>query len=615
MKFIKSYKKFPAVAIAVLAFLLLLALSAAAGNFIRVRAAEQAESVDVTETGIDFISSVPGETVEYAAGEGTLTYIPADAEGVATIILDNAELYAGTRVNYWSNNNVYAGIAAKGDVTVILKGDSRIYSKESGINSAMLFYNSNVTVKGDGTLTIGYKGGSVINFNTEPINVIADNDIKPEDPSYSLRGNLVIESGTLVVHGEGAIGCGCVTVSNGIEINGGQLRTYGQMAGIYSVYDDIEINGGIVRAENFNEYGLYARRGDVTINDAESVYISSDARTTTVGISAGNRRYSDECGTVTFNGGNTEIHTRFMGVFAQSTDSGDAGKIEFNGGTADIEISGGTENKSAALCAKGSAADIIIKGGTINAALSGDSTDFVAGMYADRSIIIENGDVVSCAQNSDVNGFAYGADAGTISYTGGNLMVCGGTSAINTADAPVYEQNMSIFAATDMSGEDIVSYDEQNLSAYKYLKFGKAEIISVTIAPVSAQTKKNATLQLRAEVNGTGKFDPALIWKIDGATSADTRIDENGLLAVAADETADKITVTAVSAADPGKSAAASVTVLSDENSSCAGGEQSQPDDRLTGGEIAAIIAGVIVAAAAIAVVTVLIVNKKRNKK
>ena len=76
-----------------------------------------------------------------------------------------------------------------------------------------------------------------------------------------------------------------------------------------------------------------------------------------------------------------------------------------------------------------------------------------------------------------------------------------------------------------------------------------------------------------------------------------TKIDQNGLLTVGADETAEHITVTATSAWDSEKSASVSVVVAS-----TAGGASQDNGGGLEGWEIAAISIGAVLAAVAIAV-------------
>ena len=97
---------------------------------------------------------------------------------------------------------------------------------------------------------------------------------------------------------------------------------------------------------------------------------------------------------------------------------------------------------------------------------------------------------------------------------------------------------------------------------------------------------------------------------LTGANSAGTSIDEEGLLTVAADETATTLTVTAVSVGDSEKQASSAVTVLTGES----GEDTNQPEpSNLPTGAIVAIVAGSIIGIAAVAVLVYVIIRKKRK--
>ena len=151
-------------------------------------AAESARAetaAEITQSGADFISSAPQTETTYRAGSGTLTYIPAPQEGgAAQIVFDNAEIESGAYVNYWSQNRSYAAVAARGDVELVLKGESKLYLRPSGSTRALLFYDSNVTVTGDGSLSVGFRSESTKNLNAYPMEVIADNDVPTDDAAY-----------------------------------------------------------------------------------------------------------------------------------------------------------------------------------------------------------------------------------------------------------------------------------------------------------------------------------------------------------------------------------------------------------------------------------------------
>ena len=224
---------------------------------------------------MDFINAAPEETTVYKAGEGSVTYIPAQTDGTAEIVLENAEIHSGTEVNYKPQHSAYAAVAATGDVKLILKGDNRVYLHSSSHNNPLLFYDSNVVVSGDGTLTIDRENASDNNINVIPFYVRSDDDLSGNEEEYAKSGNFVLESGTISLNAGSAFGEGCLTVVNNVKILGGKIQTYGQTRGIYSVNGDVEISGGNVRAEEFSSSGVYAKRGDIKVGGDAKLYVSS----------------------------------------------------------------------------------------------------------------------------------------------------------------------------------------------------------------------------------------------------------------------------------------------------------------------------------------------------
>ena len=85
---------------------------------------------------------------------------------------------------------------------------------------------------------------------------------------------------------------------------------------------------------------------------------------------------------------------------------------------------------------------------------------------------------------------------------------------------------------------------------------------SVAVNPAEAKLQPGEGLTFGVAVTGTGDFSKEVNWSVAGAVSADTKIDENGKLEIGADETAQTLTVTVTSAADPAKKAEAVVTVV-----------------------------------------------------
>ena len=85
--------------------------------------------------------------------------------------------------------------------------------------------------------------------------------------------------------------------------------------------------------------------------------------------------------------------------------------------------------------------------------------------------------------------------------------------------------------------------------------------LSVTVIAEQNSVQAGATLQLSVTVRNYTKTDE-VIWSISGNGSAETKIDENGLLTVAEAESASRIAVTASSKEEPAASSSVNITVL-----------------------------------------------------
>ncbi|TCL59868.1 Ig-like protein group 2 [Kineothrix alysoides] len=88
-----------------------------------------------------------------------------------------------------------------------------------------------------------------------------------------------------------------------------------------------------------------------------------------------------------------------------------------------------------------------------------------------------------------------------------------------------------------------------------------ATVSDVTITPDNVTITKGTTFSFSASVTGTNSPSQTVTWAVYGNSSSSTIINDSGALAVAADETAATLTVTATSAADNAVSDTATVTV------------------------------------------------------
>lgn len=86
---------------------------------------------------------------------------------------------------------------------------------------------------------------------------------------------------------------------------------------------------------------------------------------------------------------------------------------------------------------------------------------------------------------------------------------------------------------------------------------------TVTVTPATATVAKGASKAFAAAVTGEGAVSNGVLWNVSGtaAVKAGTKIDENGTLTIASNETNTALTVTATSKQDGAKSGTAAVTV------------------------------------------------------
>ena len=83
-------------------------------------------------------------------------------------------------------------------------------------------------------------------------------------------------------------------------------------------------------------------------------------------------------------------------------------------------------------------------------------------------------------------------------------------------------------------------------------------VTSVAVTPATATVAKGSTIQLSAEITGTGFVNKNVKWSINSELSS---ISSTGMLSVSSAETASTITVTATSIEDSTISGTATITV------------------------------------------------------
>ena len=161
-----------------------------------------------------------------------------------------------------------------------------------------------------------------------------------------------------------------------------------------------------------------------------------------------------------------------------------------------------------------------------------------------------------------------GYAAGTAIYTAGNpITIDPQDGAAITVEAGSDEDSAAEIDEYDENSGNIQSSVGSNTYFHSFVE-GEPEpepsITGVSITPDSATVEAGKTQQFSATVTGTGKYDESVTWSVTGGVSS-TTISVDGLLTVAAGETAATLTVTATAKGDDTVSASVTVTVTQPE--------------------------------------------------
>ena len=95
-----------------------------------------------------------------------------------------------------------------------------------------------------------------------------------------------------------------------------------------------------------------------------------------------------------------------------------------------------------------------------------------------------------------------------------------------------------------------------------FLIFSCSKITDIKIETTSKEVIKGKSLQLKAIVKAKGDIDTTVTWVIVGPKSTETSIEKNGLLTIAENESADSITIEAISVGDTTKKSTYSIVPI-----------------------------------------------------
>ena len=505
--------------------------------------------------------------------------------------------------------NYSFGISAEGNVE--MSGNSTV---DASGGSFGIRAGSGVTWSGYGEVTAN--GGS---FGISAVgdvtmsgygDVTATGDMAVSDSCgiRSERGNVAISNGTVKAEGGG---CGISAGSGDVAISGGAVSATGGSYGIKTgegqtiIYggDSITSSGGtqaissctispvsgttgdILGGDNASSAGDVATGADltaykylkITFNVPESEIMVGD-ETLNGSSTASTYATTDADGTVTIGGDEANYNIKWDGATLTLKDATISGNIYHNSSNVTsirLVIEGEnsiTENDSNGIRQERSyKPSLTISGGgslKIDAGNTGINT---------YSVTVESGTLEITAGQFGVSANGGVSGTGGVTIKGGEIEISGTGDNFRafdsytnvTADPHAGKQIcVSVGDSADEAGQ-IGPYTSEDtiLDSYTAEKYFRSRtedapiVTGVSVSPANATVEAGQTVQFSATVSGTGEFSQEVTWSVSGGVSAGTSISEDGLLTVAADETATSLTVTATASGGSSIYGTATVTV------------------------------------------------------
>ena len=457
-----------------------------------------------------------------------------------------------------------------------------------------------------------------------------DFGIRSLAPDPDPAGPITINAGTVNARAAGSTYTRGINAAGGITINGGVVTaTAGQPStdtgDSYGIHyrGDVVINGGVVTASGTTK-GIYSVSPTFRVI-IDPVAVSeihvmagkdADSAQQIATITTSTDITDDISGAEYFHSNGFNIHVGGVGLYGASgapayavndgsgnitTTGADAANynVMWDGETLTLDgatISGGISyyGKNSinlvmegenAITASGSTG-INIMPAPMGITISGDGAltieAEIQGIQA-YFVNVESGTLRINAEQNGINAVGTGA---RVTIKGGEVEILSAGAAagqaIYTGDEPVIIEpqegkNITVKAGEsketaleigtyNMESEDIQSSLDGCEYFLSYTTDIPTAITSVTVSPPAATVEAGQMQQFTATVSGTGGFSQEVTWSVSGGVSAGTSISADGLLTIAADETATSLTVMATACGDSSKSASVTVTVMPPES-------------------------------------------------
>ena len=507
------------------------------------------------------------------------------------------------------------GISAEGNVE--MSGNSTVDASGGsfGISAGSVTWSGygDITA-GGGTAGISAEGDVTMSGYGD---VTATGDMAVSDSCgiRSERGNVAISNGTVKAEGGG---CGISAGSGDVAISGGAVSATGDRYGIYTAEgktiisggDSITASGGVQAINSCTISPVSGTTGDivgggnadgtgagnVTADDGLSgnKYLNITFNVPVSEIMVGNKTLNgssaasayattDADGTVTIGGDEANYNVKWDGATLTLKDATISGNVYHNSSAVPsirLVIEGEnsiTENDSNGIRQERSyKPSLTISGG---GSLKIDAGNTGINVY---SLTIESGTLEITAGQFGVSANGGVSGTGGVTIKGGEIEISGTGDNFRafdsytnvTADPRAGKQICVSVGESEADAEPLGPYTSEDtiLDSYTAEKYFRSRtedapiVTGVSISPAGATVEMGGTVQFSASVSGTGEFSQEVTWSVSGGVSAGTSISANGLLTVAADETATSLTVTATASGDSSKSASVTVTVMPPES-------------------------------------------------
>ena len=490
-------------------------------------------------------------TIEYGASAG-------DYDKIERVVY-GGETYTYNWKHHYFHSSTETNIDNLANITV---GGVGLYGTDYRIAYAKTDDNGKVTTEGatandynikwDGT-TLTLKGATII----------AD-----ESRGIEYSGNSAI---TIQLEGVNTVtGYRGIETSAAVTISGGTLNVNGVDSHAIYAGGNIEISDATVNATGAGDYsssdGIVTDGGGIIINSGE---VTVDSQR--YGLDANNYVY--------INGGTVSVNSRQYGV-----DTGSGDSLTIRGGTVTIE--------AGKLLIRNPSDKVTIapQDGAKITVKVGDSKNNVKEIEGSPFGSQED---IRDHINDDEDKYFHSETSGATSPAITNVTVTPNTAEVEVGETQQFtatvtgtgyynesvvwtvsggksagtfiSSNGVLTVATDETEKELTVTATAVGNSDKYATatvtvMPPATITGVTVTPATATVEAGKTRQFTAKVEGTEDYDKSVTWSVPGS-NAGTTISENGLLTVAANETAEELTVTATANGDGITSGTAKVTV------------------------------------------------------